>query len=121
MRPFSRWPPAKGRRSRFARGGESAEPLAIDRPPGSLAQILYTSGTTGHPKGVTHSYASVAAAMGAWATAFGVGPDDRLLGQLALSHFGGRAMDACWVAGATLVILPGRIRRPCSVPSRSIA
>ena len=86
---------------------ESSEPLAIDRPPGSLAQILYTSGTTGHPKGVTHSYASVAAAMGAWASVFGVGPEDRLLGQLALSHFGGRAMDACWVAGATLVILPG--------------
>jgi acyl-CoA synthetase (AMP-forming)/AMP-acid ligase II len=86
---------------------ESAEPLAVDRPPGSLAQILYTSGTTGHPKGVTHSYASVAAAMGAWASAFRVGPDDRLLGQLALSHFGGRAMDVCWVAGATLVILPG--------------
>jgi len=87
MRPFSRWPAA--------------------RAPAILAQILYTSGTTGHPKGVTHSYASVAAAMGAWATAFRIGPDDRLLGQLALSHFGGRAMDACWVAGATLVILPG--------------
>ena len=86
---------------------ESADPLAVDRPPGSLAQILYTSGTTGHPKGVTHSYASVSAAMGAWATSFGVGLEDRLLGQLALSHFGGRAMDTCWVAGATLVILPG--------------
>ncbi|MCC6848035.1 MAG: AMP-binding protein [Deltaproteobacteria bacterium] len=86
---------------------ESAEPLAVDRPPTSLAQILYTSGTTGHPKGVTHSYAGVAAAMGAWASGFRIGPDDRLLGQLALSHFGGRAMDACWVAGATLVILPG--------------
>jgi acyl-CoA synthetase (AMP-forming)/AMP-acid ligase II len=84
---------------------ETAEPVAVDRPSGSLAQILYTSGTTGHPKGVTHSYASVAAAMGAWATGFRLGPDDRLLGQLALSHFGGRAMDACWVAGATLVIL----------------
>jgi acyl-CoA synthetase (AMP-forming)/AMP-acid ligase II len=44
--------------------------------------------------------------MGAWASAFRVGPGDRLLGQLALSHFGGRAMDTCWVAGATLVILP---------------
>ncbi|MCC6766586.1 MAG: AMP-binding protein [Deltaproteobacteria bacterium] len=87
--------------------GEPAEPLVVDRPPASLAQLLYTSGTTGHPKGVTHSYASVAAAMGAWAGGFRIGPDDRLLGQLALSHFGGRAMDACWIAGATLVILPG--------------
>ncbi len=85
---------------------ESTERFSIDRAPGSLSQILYTSGTTGHPKGVTHSYASASAAMGAWATSFRVGPDDRLLGQLALSHFGGRAMDTCWVAGATLVILP---------------
>jgi acyl-CoA synthetase (AMP-forming)/AMP-acid ligase II len=84
-----------------------AELVEIDLGPEALAQILYTSGTTGRPKGVTHSYASVAAAMGAWATTFGVGPEDRLLGQLALSHFGGRAMDSCWVAGATLVILPG--------------
>jgi acyl-CoA synthetase (AMP-forming)/AMP-acid ligase II len=44
--------------------------------------------------------------MGAWATAFDVRAEDRLLGQLPLSHFGGRAMDTCWLPGATLVILP---------------
>ena len=92
--------------SALAEGEADARP-AVDRPPDSLAQILYTSGTTGRPKGVTHSLASVAAAMGAWASGFAIGPGDRLLGQLALSHFGGRAMDACWVAGATLVVLPG--------------
>lgn len=85
---------------------ESPESIEVDRPPDSLAQILFTGGTTGHPKGVTHSYASVSAAMGAWATTCSVGPDDRVLGQLALSHFGGRGMDACWVGGATLIILP---------------
>ncbi|MCB1683297.1 MAG: AMP-binding protein [Pseudomonadales bacterium] len=77
----------------------------VDRPPAELAQILYTSGTTGLPKGVTHSYASVAAAMNFWAQTFDLGTDDALLGQLPLSHFGGRAMDSCWVAGARLVIL----------------
>ncbi len=85
---------------------ESDEFTAVDQKPDVLAQILYTSGTTGNPKGVTHSYASVSAAMSAWANMFDIGPDDRILGQLALSHFGGRGMDVCWVSGATLVIQP---------------
>ncbi len=80
--------------------------IVIDRPPSQLAQILYTSGTTGRPKGVTHSYVSVSAAMNFWAQTFNLNPEDRLLGQLALSHFCGRAMDSCWVVGAQLVILP---------------
>ncbi len=87
-------------------GAASDSPIIVDRPPSGLAQILYTSGTTGKPKGVTHSYASVAAAMNFWATTFDLTPQDRLLGQLALSHFCGRAMDSSWVAGARLVILP---------------
>ncbi|MDP6980214.1 MAG: AMP-binding protein [Myxococcota bacterium] len=85
---------------------EPGEFTAVDQKPDALAQILYTSGTTGNPKGVTHSYASVSAAMSAWANTFDIGPDDRILGQLALSHFGGRGMDVCWVSGATLVIQP---------------
>ncbi len=89
-----------------AAGTASDGPVAVDRPPSGLAQILYTSGTTGKPKGVTHSYASVAAAMNFWASTFDLTPQDRLLGQLALSHFCGRAMDSCWVAGARLIILP---------------
>jgi len=82
------------------------DPLPLfDRPPETLAQILHTSGTTGKPKGVTHSFASVAAAMTFWYTTFGHRPEDRLLGQLPLSHFCGRAMDSAWLGGAALVIL----------------
>ena len=81
-------------------------PVVIDREPSALAHILYTSGTTGRPKGVTHSFASVTAAMNFWATTFNLQTEDRLLGQLALSHFCGRAMDSAWVAGARLIILP---------------
>lgn len=85
--------------------GSEDSPI-VDLPPSSLAHILYSSGTTGRPKGITHSYASVTAAMNFWAQTFDLQPEDNLLGQLALSHFCGRAMDSCWLAGATLVILP---------------
>ena len=83
----------------------AAAPCA-DGDPDDLAQILYTSGTTGQPKGVMHTLRSTAAAMAAWVTVLGLRHDDRLLGHFALSHFGGRVMDASWCVGATLVMLP---------------
>ncbi len=68
--------------------------LAGGRPtqPGDAA-VVATSGTTGHPKGVVHTHASVAAS--AWATSKALSVDassDRWLACLPLAHIGGLAV-----------------------------
>jgi len=49
-------------------------PVAPDAP----AYLLYTSGTTGTPKGVAQTRANVLGFVRAWAANLGLGPDDRL-------------------------------------------
>ena len=67
-----------------------AEPLAsADRPEPSLrdrAAVMFTSGTTGRPKGVEVTQANYAFAGKVMATAAGLAPDDRQLVVLPLFH-----------------------------------
>ncbi|OGL13860.1 MAG: hypothetical protein A3G97_15450 [Candidatus Rokubacteria bacterium RIFCSPLOWO2_12_FULL_69_21] len=70
-----------------------------------LAQILYTSGTTGRPKGVVHTFASTQAAMFAWVAIAQRRPGDVGLLYTPMSHFAARLLDSGWVAGSTAVIL----------------
>jgi amino acid adenylation domain-containing protein len=49
---------------------------AID--PARLAYVSYTSGSTGTPKGVTQTHANALFFIDSYATAFGIGPGDRI-------------------------------------------
>jgi fatty acid CoA ligase FadD36 len=60
-----------------------------DPPPGEPALILYTSGTTGAPKGVILSRDAIAADLDALATAWAWTPDDLLVHGLPLYHVHG--------------------------------
>ena len=87
-------------RSQFAAGGEwlrivGRGPLYHDHtdwPGGQLASIIYTSGTTGQPKGVMHSFDSMAFAAYHFAGHLGFASDDRFLSYLPLSHIAERAL-----------------------------
>jgi malonyl-CoA/methylmalonyl-CoA synthetase len=69
-----------------ATGAPFAEPAL---GPGDDALIVYTSGTTGRPKGAVHTHSSVLAGIGALQAAWGWQPDDRLVLALPLFHVHG--------------------------------
>jgi long-chain acyl-CoA synthetase len=57
-----------------------------------LSTIIYTSGTTGAPKGVTHTFATFAAAVRTGLTRIPMNADSRMLSYLPLSHVVERAL-----------------------------
>ncbi len=56
------------------------------RDPEELATIVYTSGSTGRPKGVMLSFANMAFAADGGIRGLNVGPGERMLSYLPLSH-----------------------------------
>jgi malonyl-CoA/methylmalonyl-CoA synthetase len=82
-----------------ARVGRPRELLEGDHPqidvilddarPGADALIVYTSGTTGEPKGAVHTHGSLWAGAHSLRVAWGWQPDDRLILTLPLFHVHG--------------------------------
>lgn len=84
----------------------SAVPEAVEMQPHDPAVIVYTSGTTGRPKGATLSHANVIHNIDAKRRYLGIRPADRALLFLPLYHcFGQNAVfNAMLQAGASVVL-----------------
>jgi amino acid adenylation domain-containing protein len=87
--------------------GYAAGPLDYLNGPHDSAYILFTSGSTGIPKGVPITHSNVACFVG-WATRyFGISPSDRISGHPPL-HFDLSVFDifGTFAAGAQLHLVP---------------
>ena len=72
------------------------------------AVILYTSGTTGKPKGAQLTHANLAINADVTKQLFSLGPNDVILGALPLFHAFGQTcgLNAAVSSGASLVLIP---------------
>ena len=87
-----------------------AAPLGenVPREDDDTCVILYTSGTTGTPKGAELSHANIGSNVATNVEMFGFTPDDVIFGGLPLFHSFGQtcAMNAAVASGATVTLLP---------------
>ena len=89
-------------------GGAEARREVEDRADDDTAVILYTSGTTGTPKGAELTHSNLMRNTEISAGLFSIGPDDVVLGALPLFHSFGQTcgLNACVKSGATLSLIP---------------
>ena len=95
-------------------GTDSLEPSS--HQPGTLAALLYTSGSTGPPKGVMLSHANLWLGAVSVAHYLGLGADDRTLAVLPLAFdYGQNQLLSTWYAGGTAIafdyLLPGDVKK----------
>lgn len=104
--------------------GEGAERLSdvpLERfrgrsQPEDLASVLYTSGTTGDPKGVMLSHRNFLSNVRGCAEVFDVGADDLALSFLPLSHVFQRTVDLlCFHQGVSIHYVPRTVDVPAAL------
>src|SRR4029434_5012859 len=83
------------------------EPVIADRAK-QVAGLMYTSGTTGTPKGVMLTHQNLLVAARTSGLLRRTGPDDRIYGVLPMSHIVGYSvlLIATLMHGATLHVVP---------------
>jgi HIP---CoA ligase len=97
----------------FLAAGDAIDPSvtaarAASVEPGDVSDLIFTSGTTGHPKGAATTHAQTLRTFGTWSSIVGLATGDRYLVVNPFFHtFGYKAgILACLMAGATLVPEP---------------
>src|SRR3954470_5919669 len=80
----------------------------VDRDDDDTAVILYTSGTTGKPKGAELTHANLRRNAEGSRSLYDTSPDDVILGALPLFHSFGQtcSLNATMAAGAMLTLIP---------------
>jgi long-chain acyl-CoA synthetase len=80
----------------------------VERNADDTAVILYTSGTTGKPKGAELTHSNLAINADVMKQVFSIRPEDVILGALPLFHAFGQtcALNTAVSAGASLVLIP---------------
>jgi HIP---CoA ligase len=97
----------------FLRAGEGVAPSVTAAradavQPDHMSDLIFTSGTTGHPKGAATTHAQSLRTFGTWSSIVGLDAGDRYLVVNPFFHtFGYKAgILACLMAGATVVPEP---------------
>jgi malonyl-CoA/methylmalonyl-CoA synthetase len=88
--------------------GQPAEFADVERAPRDLAAILYTSGTTGRPKGAMLTHGNLVSNAVTLASAWGFGGSDVLVHALPTYHAHGLfvAVNCVLASGCSMVFLP---------------
>ncbi len=91
---------------RLEQGG--SVPPAHTAPEDAIAVILYTSGTTGKPKGATLTNINLVHSMLNYMYSMKVGPEDRTVMAVPASHVTGLVANVmlAWQAQCTLIVMP---------------
>ena len=87
--------------------GDNADGFLPAANPNAVRMMMYTSGTTGRPKGVLHSYKTLGALIQQLGEHWLVEPGDSFLVASPISHIGGSiyAFEAPLILGSTAILM----------------